>query len=400
MATLSGVVNYNGSPLDVATNANISAADVKLYQYVEGESPDPDRYDALAVTQPAADGTYSFTDVPVGVYIVYIIYVENGTEKSQIIQQRVSVEESELNGFVFTVKTDNTGVSGNDQFRLGTLSTGTYDAEIFWGDGTSDLITSFDQVFDGETDPVTHTYASAGTYDISIVGRFWGFAYNMSSSPETKDGLKLLDIKQWNYDLPGEATKFKLLGSASFRQCSNLNFSASDTIYLSRAGAGTINTFQLFRGTDCSTFNTQLRYTNSTFTELDDEGSGGNRSVTEMFRDTNISTSVFLGNPNTLTQVFRNASNFNQDLTQPEMGILWSNVDSGVDFMSGGALSNSNYNALLIYLASIKGTLNTAVTIHFGGSQYSAGAAADARAELVDDVSGPGWIITDGGQLS
>ena len=89
--------------------------------------------------------------------------------------------------FVFTVKTDNTGASNNDQFTLPLVSGGTYDFYIDWGDGSViDHITAYDQA------EVTHTFASgAGTYVIRIWGVLIGWSFNNGG-----DKLKYLKTKQ------------------------------------------------------------------------------------------------------------------------------------------------------------------------------------------------------------
>ena len=63
--------------------------------------------------------------------------------------------------FITTWKTDNPGVSGDDQISIPTFSGGTYDYTIDWGDGLSDS---------NVTGNITHTYAAAGTYQVSISG--------------------------------------------------------------------------------------------------------------------------------------------------------------------------------------------------------------------------------------
>jgi len=59
----------------------------------------------------------------------------------------------------------------------------------------------------------------------------------------------------------------------------------------------------------------------------------------------------------------------------------------------GVTLSAANYNNLLIGWAELP--LKKDVEFHGGGSQYSAGAATDARQRIIDDFN---WVITDGGQ--
>ena len=78
---------------------------------------------------------------------------------------------------------------------------------------------------------------------------------------------------------------------------------------------------------------------------------------------------------------------------QPLGGWDVSNVTSATEFMMHGGLSTANYDNTLIGWAP-QGVQN-GVNIHFGTSEYSAGAAATARATLVSK----GWTITDGGQV-
>lgn len=119
---------------------------------------------------------------------------------------------TDLNPFMFTVKTDNTatGSSNADQFKLPTVSTGTYDMTVYWGDGSSDDITAYNDA------AITHTYASAGTYLIQIVGTCRGWQFNNGG-----DKLKILDIKRWGI--------LNISTNNSFYGCTNLTSSAMDT---------------------------------------------------------------------------------------------------------------------------------------------------------------------------
>src|SRR6056297_2670675 len=85
--------------------------------------------------------------------------------------------------FISTWKTDNAGVSNNDQITLPTLSEGVYNCTVAWGDGSTDTITTYN-------DPAwTHTYPSAGTYTVTITGTFGGMRFNNGG-----DKSKIIEI--------------------------------------------------------------------------------------------------------------------------------------------------------------------------------------------------------------
>jgi surface protein len=115
--------------------------------------------------------------------------------------------------FVSVWNTNNTtgGSSGANQIQLPLNSGGNYNFTVFWGDGTSDVITSWNQ-------PETlHTYASAGTYSVGIVGTIteWSFG-----NAVVTDSEKLLSISSWG------SLQFGTIADLSFYQCFNLDLSA------------------------------------------------------------------------------------------------------------------------------------------------------------------------------
>jgi len=78
------------------------------------------------------------------------------------------------------------GSSSVNQLKLPLISTGTYSFFVDWGDGTSSIITSWDQ------EETLHTYLLPNVYTIKIVGICWGWQFNNSG-----DRLKLLSVQQW-----------------------------------------------------------------------------------------------------------------------------------------------------------------------------------------------------------
>jgi surface protein len=107
--------------------------------------------------------------------------------------------------FVFTQATTST-------FQLPLPSGQTYNFEVFWGDGNSDTITTYNQA---ET---LHTYSGAGTYQITIRGKCGGWRFNNGG-----DKNKMRSIDQWGD--PG----FDYLHDA-FYGCVNMTSLATDGI--------------------------------------------------------------------------------------------------------------------------------------------------------------------------
>nr|WP_288936239.1 BspA family leucine-rich repeat surface protein [uncultured Allomuricauda sp.] len=114
--------------------------------------------------------------------------------------------------FVTTWKTDNPGASASNQISIPVSNEFLYDYEIDWGDGTVDT-----DVVAG----VTHTYATAGTYQVSISGNFPRIYFN-----ESGDAAKLLNIKKWG-DIEWASME------SAFAGCSNLAVGAADAPNLS-----------------------------------------------------------------------------------------------------------------------------------------------------------------------
>ncbi|MCP4925832.1 MAG: hypothetical protein GY916_07800, partial [Gammaproteobacteria bacterium] len=114
----------------------------------------------------------------------YTIDDGNGGTDTETVTLTVGNNEATAlaTGFVTTWKTDNPGTSASDTITI-PIGSGTTDFTVFWGDGTSTDYTG---------GPATHTYASAGTYTVAIVGDFPGVNFDGGS-----DGDKLLSVEQW-----------------------------------------------------------------------------------------------------------------------------------------------------------------------------------------------------------
>ena len=101
----------------------------------------------------------------------------------------LSVSIADL-GMLFTsvweTSRTSSGSSGPGQIRLPLTSEGEYNFTIYWGDGNSDNITSWNQT---ET---THTYQNQGQKKISIDGKIDGFRF-----AGTGDREKIISITNW-----------------------------------------------------------------------------------------------------------------------------------------------------------------------------------------------------------
>jgi surface protein len=99
-----------------------------------------------------------------------------------------SVVNSKPNSFISTWKTDNlaTNSSTATQIRLPLSVSGSYNFMVYWGDNTSSSISSALQP------DITHSYASAGAYFVTMSGYIKGFSFS-----NTPDRRKIINISQW-----------------------------------------------------------------------------------------------------------------------------------------------------------------------------------------------------------
>jgi len=153
-----------------------------------------------------------------------------GSSSTLIAADNAVTSAIALTYMVFTVKTDNTGTSNDDQFTLPFFTHYAIDLEIDWGDGTTTTLAAGGYSYSAPT----HTYADgAGTYEIKLMGPTnAGFRFNNGG-----DKLKILEISQW-----GTATIESMY--QAFFGCLNLEITATDAPNLSiLASTGLFQTF-------------------------------------------------------------------------------------------------------------------------------------------------------------
>jgi surface protein len=117
------------------------------------------------------------------------------------------------NGPTFVWDTRNTQVSSSSGNQITLPLHGTeIDFEVYWGDGTKDHITAFDQA------EATHTYTDSGIYETRMSSGIGDWDFN---NAPVKDQLKLLHISSFK-DLV-------LRDSQCLQNCSNLTVKADNT---------------------------------------------------------------------------------------------------------------------------------------------------------------------------
>ncbi|NKI30809.1 BspA family leucine-rich repeat surface protein [Croceivirga thetidis] len=217
--------------------------------------------------------------------------------------------------FITTWKTDNPGLSEDNQITIPTFPGGTYDYNVDWGDGTSDT---------NVTASITHTYSNPGEYDVIISGDFNQIFFNNQNRENfIGDEEKIIDIKQW-----GTARWGFMFGA--FAGCKNLDISAQDIPDFSNSnslGAMFLNCVSLIG--------------NESF-EFWDVSSINN--MPNLFRGADLFNQNIgawdVSNVTDMAGMFSEAKTFNQDLN----GWNVSSVEQMQSLFAGASVFNSELN--------------------------------------------------------
>ncbi|WP_405412602.1 BspA family leucine-rich repeat surface protein [Maribacter sp. Asnod1-A12] len=224
-----------------------------------------------------------------------------------------------------------TGSSANNQITVPTNPAyTTYNFDIDWGDSTTDT---------GVTGNITHTYATSGSYTISISGTFPSIYFN---DEVANDKLKIIEILSWGN------IQWQTMENA-FYGCENLNFDAIDSPDLSQVTTlkymfrgctsfnGIINDWDISNITDlsglfygCNIFNRPLDlWTTNAVTDMSETFAGA-RDFNEPLDNWNTA------NVTTMYRMFYGASDFNQNINN------W--IVDNVTNMSGTFYSTGSFN--------------------------------------------------------
>jgi hypothetical protein len=276
---------------------------------------------------------------------------------------------------------------------------------VHWGDGSSDTTN-------------THTYASSGTYTITIEGAVTTFRFASSG-----DRLKILDVSNWG--------GFDIWSDRVFQNCSNLDVTATDVPILSASNSARA-TFQACNLTnvDFSTWDFSVCTNFYLFLNNNTSFSGNVEGIIQsgVTQANSAFTSTPLGNPDLSTWDVSGITNWSDCMRSSQLGALtdvsgwipkgnmvgvfllnpdfeglgldtWTigGITGAINFLAGGGvgITTTNYDATLI--AWEAQAPSNAVSINFGISQYTLGGAAEAaRTSLISTY---GWTITDGGGI-
>ncbi len=268
-----------------------------------------------------------------------------------------NVTTKEHGDFISVWKTDNSGVSGDNQITLPLEADGSYDFSVDWGDGTTSQITQWDQA------EVTHTYTEVGEYTVTISGEIVGFRFNNSG-----DENKFIDVQHWGALRVGNNGSY-------FYGANDLISSANDSLDLS----GTTNLENMFRST--------AKFGNVFTGDISNWDVSSVNTMTAMFLRAvlfnsdisrwDVSSVIVMGT------MLEDASAFDSDISQ------WDVLSATSIGLNDSGLSTENYSAALIAWSEL-GAIQDGTELDADGLSYSSSASI-ARELLVNDKN---WDIS------
>ena len=285
--------------------------------------------------------------------------------------------------FVTTWKTDNPGMSQDNQITIPTVGTG-YLYDVYWENVDDPGVHGTET---GVTGTLTLTFPEAGTYRVEITGDFPRISFGTVAVGG--DMEKILSIEQW-----GDIRWTSM--NRAFSRAANLVHNATDVPDLTNV------TDLEYMFVEAASFNadlsgwdvsgiTNMRGMFSNATAFNSDISGWDVSgVTDMFAMFRNATAFNqdltgwdVSNVTDMSTMFLGATAFDQDLAGWDI----SGVTDMMNMLNGSGLSLENYDATLIGWAA-KSALPDGIQLGAGGLVYCAG--AEARQSLIDDHH---WMI-------
>lgn len=285
--------------------------------------------------------------------------------------------------FVTTWKTDNPGMSQDNQITIPTVGTG-YLYDVYWENVDDPGVHGTET---GVTGTLTLTFPEAGTYRVEITGDFPRISFGTVAVGG--DMEKILSIEQW-----GDIRWTSM--NRAFSRAANLVHNATDVPDLTNV------TDLEYMFVEAASFNadlsgwdvsgiTNMRGMFSNATAFNSDISGWDVSgVTDMFAMFRNATAFNqdltgwdVSNVTDMSTMFLGATAFDQDLGGWDI----SGVTNMIDMLNASGLSLENYDATLIGWGA-KGAKPNGIRLGARGLVYCAG--AEARQSLIDDH---GWVI-------
>jgi len=275
---------------------------------------------------------------------------------------------------------------------------------VHWGDGSSDTTN-------------THTYASSGTYTVTIEGTVNTFRFAAAG-----DRLKILDVSNWG--------GFDIWSDRVFQSCSNLDVTATDSPILTSSNLSARSTFQQCNLTNVDFSTWDFSVCTNFFKFLNNNTSFSGNVENIIHSGVTEARQAFLnaplGSPDLSTWDVSGITSWQDSMRNCQLGAL-TDVSGWIPKgnMTGAFLINPDFEGLGLDTWTIGGitaagntfsstnisTVNydlllvsweaqappNAVAISFGSANYTIGSAADtARTSLITTY---GWTITDGGGI-
>jgi hypothetical protein len=273
--------------------------------------------------------------------------------------------------FQILVKTDNTGVSGSDEILLPIQGTSMF---IDWGDGITETVTQANapnNTIGGNN--VSHTYASAGTYTITISNLQRIFFNNGG------DRLKPIRVVSWGTETPWGTTF-----DGAFNGCGNIISLPNTEIYNSGSVTTFNNAFRALSFID--------KIPNNIFKAAVSVTNINNVFFNTLPSDKTIPDGL-LSNCTLITTAvssFRNTGVL--DYVDPELFNSCPDITSFSDCFTLTTIPTGNYSDMLVNLEAT----NTKNNVLFGGGNSKYNTTGQTARNIL--TSAPrNWTITDGG---